>query len=127
MLNNISIRQTIIHVLESMFDLKHAQKLKAELNGSYYTYITKDESAAKSSGIPLTAIAQVYQTFGLGRWTDNGSQYAVPLAIHLEQILTNWATTVLNPVFDNAYSWGSQNRDTSLFITMEQFFTKHIK
>lgn len=103
---------------------------RTELKGCDYTYITKAVAAAKSSGIPLANIVPVYQTFGLGSWTDDGGgQYAVPTAAQEQQILSNWATTVPHPVFDYAYSWGKQNGDTSLssLLDLQQIFSIHNK
>jgi hypothetical protein len=88
---------------------------RTELNGCDYTYITKGVAAAESIGIPQTDIVPVYETFGGGTWTDDGGgQYLLPSASQEDQVLSTWAGVVPEPVFDYAYSWGSQRADTAL-------------
>jgi hypothetical protein len=103
---------------------------RTELNGCDYTYITKAVAAAQSAGVPPADIVPVYQTFGLGGYTDDGGgQYGVPTAAQEQQILSTWASVVPNPVFDYAYSWGTQNGDTSLssLTDLQQIFVTHNK
>jgi hypothetical protein len=85
------------------------------LNGCNYNYITLDVNAAEAAGIPQAAIVPVYQAFGGGTWTDDGSgTYLLPTAAQEQQILSTWAGLIPSPAFDYAYSWGVQNNDTAL-------------
>src|SRR5205823_6532197 len=43
-----------------------------------------------------------------------GGQYTLPTASQEQQIMSTWAPLVPNPVFDYAYSWGTQNSDQAL-------------
>jgi hypothetical protein len=71
--------------------------------------------AAEQAGIPLADIVPVYQAFGGGTWVDDGGgSYQLPTAAQEAQILATWASLVPTPVFDYAYSWGSQNSDQPL-------------
>jgi len=82
------------------------------MNGSCdYSMITKAVAAAEASGVPRGGIVPCYQAFGGGNW---GGNYAVPTSSQEEQILSTWAPLVPNPLFDYAYSWGSQNSDQAL-------------
>jgi hypothetical protein len=88
---------------------------RTELNGCDYSMITKYVAAVKSSGIPACAIVPVYQAFGGGAWRDDGGGfYAIPTRGQEQQILLTWGQLLPNPVFDYAYSWGTQNSDTAL-------------
>lgn len=88
---------------------------RSELNGCDYSYITKGVAAAEASGIPEADLVPVYQTFGGGLWVDDaGGAYQVPSDSQEQQILSTWASVLPAPAFDYAYSWGSQNSDTSL-------------
>lgn len=72
-------------------------------------------NAARSIGIPQSAIVPIYQTFGLGTWgEDTGGQYAVPTVDQENQILARWASLTPTPLFDYAYSYGVQNSDKAL-------------
>src|SRR5207249_11728454 len=69
----------------------------------------------RGAGIPRDSIVPVYQAFGAGNWSDDGGgQYTLPTPSQEEQILAVWAPLVPNPVFDYAYSWGTQNADQAL-------------
>ena len=71
--------------------------------------------AAEAAGIPRDSIVPVYQAFGGGGYSDDGGgQYTLPTASQEEQILAVWGALVPNPVFDYAYSWGTQNSDQAL-------------
>ena len=88
---------------------------RTETNGCDYSMITKAVAAAESSGIPVDTIVPVYQAFGAGNWDDDGGgQYTLPTANQEQHILSTWAPLVPNPVFDYAYSWGTQNSDQAL-------------
>src|SRR5439155_6867828 len=45
---------------------------------------------------------------------DGGGQYTLPTSSQEQQILATWAAVVPTPVFDYAYSWGSQSSDQAL-------------
>ncbi|TMB11015.1 MAG: hypothetical protein E6J71_25980 [Deltaproteobacteria bacterium] len=88
---------------------------RTETNGCDYDMITVAVAAAKSSGIPLGSIVPVYQAFGGGSWADDGGgKYTLPTSSQAQQIMSTWAPLVPNPVFDYAYSWGTQSSDQAL-------------
>jgi hypothetical protein len=88
---------------------------RTELHGCDYDMIDRFVSAAVSSGVPRESIVPIYQTFGGGDWNDgDGGRYALPTADEERQLLSRWGTLVQTPVFDYAYSWGSQRRDIGL-------------
>lgn len=45
---------------------------------------------------------------------DDNGYWVLPAADQERQILADWAAFVPHPVFDHAYSWGSQLGDTAL-------------
>jgi hypothetical protein len=93
---------------------------RSELHGCDYSYITKNVRAAESAGIPAAQLVPVFQTFGGGSWPDDGGgSYALPTADQERQILDTWASVLPHPVFDYAYSWGTQRGDTALATTPE--------
>ena len=80
-----------------------------------YSWLGLAVSAAEAEGIPLADIVPVYQAFGGGTWVDDGGgSYQLPTAAQEAHILSTWASLVPTPVFDYAYSWGSQRSDQSL-------------
>ena len=80
-----------------------------------YAWLGLAVSAAEAEGISLADIVPVYQTFGGGTWADDGGgSYQLPTAAQEAAILSTWGSLVPTPVFDYAYSWGSQNGDQSL-------------
>ena len=88
---------------------------RTEVGGCDYSKITSAVAAVEAAGIPRDSIVPVYQAFGAGNWSDDGGgQYALPTPSQEEQILAVWAPLVPNPVFDYAYSWGTQNADQAL-------------
>lgn len=88
---------------------------RTELNGCEYDMIDRYVTAAESWGIPRRSMVPVYQAFGGGHWMDDaGGQYTLPTVSEERQILTRWRRLVEAPVFDFAYSWGSQNADSAL-------------
>lgn len=88
---------------------------RTETGGCDYSMINGYVAAAEKAGIPQAAIVPVYQTFGLGSWSDDGGgKYAVPTADQLTNILSVWAGLVPSPPFDYAYSYGVQNGDQAL-------------
>ena len=88
---------------------------RTEVGGCDYSMIIVAVAAAEAAGIPRDSIVPVYQAFGGGGWLDDGGgQYTLPTASQEEQIFAVWAPLVPNPVFDYAYSWGTQNADQAL-------------
>lgn len=101
---------------------------RTDVNGCDFSIITKHVQAAEAAGIPQAAIVPVYQAFGGGTWkTDGGGSYILPTAAQEKQILSTWQSVIPNPVFDYAYSWGTQNGDQSLSgsSTLQQVFATH--
>ncbi len=88
---------------------------RTELNGCDYSVIDRYVAAAESWGVPRESMVPVYQAFGGGNWVnDGGGRYALPTVSQLQQILARWEALVPAPMFDYAYSWGSQNADVTL-------------
>jgi hypothetical protein len=88
---------------------------RTELNGCDYHQIDAYVAAAEAAGIPRDKMVPVYQTFGGGRWiNDGGGRYVMPTASQMQLILARWDALIPAPVFDFAYSWGSQNGDWAL-------------
>jgi hypothetical protein len=80
-----------------------------------YSWLGLAVSAAQAEGIPLADIVPVYQAFGGGAWVDDGGgSYQLPTAAQESAILATWGSLVPTPVFDYAYSWGTQNGDQPL-------------
>src|SRR5438552_4375314 len=88
---------------------------RTETSGCDYNMINHAVTAAQAAGIPIGSMVPVYQAFGGGGWSDDGGgQYTLPTASQEQQIMSTWAPLVPNPVFDYAYSWGTQNSDQAL-------------
>jgi hypothetical protein len=88
---------------------------RTEFDGCDYEMIHRYVEAAESWGIPRTDMVPIYQAFGGGNWTDDGGgQFLLPAISQMQQILERWGSLVPTPVFDFAYSWGSQNASQSL-------------
>jgi Ca2+-binding RTX toxin-like protein len=80
-----------------------------------YNMIDRAVTAAVASGIPVSQIVPVYQTFGGGSYTtDTGGQYVMPTASQEQTMMDHWASLDPSPAFDYAYAWGSQQGDTAL-------------
>jgi hypothetical protein len=79
-----------------------------------YAMIDRFIEAARRIGVKDAAIVPVYQTFGGGDWQAEGGGYRLPQASEMSRILQVWRERIPNPVFDYAYSWGSQKSDTAL-------------
>jgi hypothetical protein len=93
-----------------------------------YSWLALAVSAAQQEGIPLADIVPVYQAFGGGTWAeDGGGSYQLPTAAQESDILSTWASLVPTPVFDYAYSWGSQRSDQALSgsSSLQQVFLAH--
>ena len=89
--------------------------VRSELDGPAYPEIAMYVRAAEAQGWPLRSIVPVYQTFGGGRYADDGNgHWVMPTAAQENQLLAAWAAVVPAPLFDYAYSWGPQNGDTAL-------------
>jgi SAM-dependent methyltransferase len=88
---------------------------RTELKDCDYDMIDRYVAAAEAWGIPRSIMVPVYQTFGGGNWMDDsGGKYLLPTVSQMQQILDRWGTLTPTPVFDLAYSWGSQNADEAL-------------
>lgn len=88
---------------------------RTELKHCDFGMIKRYVTAAAASGIPRDRMVPVYQTFGGGGWRDDrGGRYVLPTARQERQILARWAAVIPSPVFDYAYSWGSQRGDAAL-------------
>jgi hypothetical protein len=101
---------------------------RTELNGCDYNMIDRYVAAAESWGLPRDNMVPVYQAFGGGKWVDDGGgRYALPTVSQLQQILARWQRLVPTPVFDYAYSWGSQNADVALESSadLQAVFLRH--
>jgi hypothetical protein len=101
---------------------------RTEVGGCDYGMIPSAVAAAEAAGIPVGSIVPVYQAFGGGRWVDDGGgKYTLPTSSQEQQILSTWAPLVPNPVFDYAYSWGTQNSDEALegSPTLQAVFSAH--
>jgi Ca2+-binding RTX toxin-like protein len=92
-------------------------------NGADYGIIGAAVSAAEASGIPLSQIVPVYQSFGGGGY----SSWTMPTAAQAQQMLQTWGSVVPSPAFDYTYSWGSQQGDQSLSGSpaLQQVFAAH--
>jgi hypothetical protein len=63
-------------------------------------------NAARSAGVPLSAIVPVYQAFGQERTASH--YYNLPTATQEHAILTEWHRLVPAPVMDYTYGWSNQ-------------------
>ena len=93
-----------------------------------YSWLGLAVTAAEAAGIPLADIVPVYQAFGGGAWVDDGGgSYQLPTAAQESAILATWESLVPTPVFDYAYSWGTQNGDQPLAATpsLQSVFLAH--
>ena len=71
--------------------------------------------AAEAAGWPQRSIVPVYQAFGGGTENDGGGgHWSLPTAAEEAAMLADWSGVVPTPVFDYAYSWGTQFGDTAL-------------
>jgi hypothetical protein len=85
-------------------------KGKAFPNGCDNNVIHASVAAAEAWGIATSQIVPVYQAFGGGGYRA----WILPKASEEEQLLSIWGSLVPTPVFDFAYSWGSQENDHAL-------------
>jgi hypothetical protein len=101
---------------------------RTELNGCDFEMIDRFVTAAESWGVPRSRMVPVYQAVGGGGWVDDsGGQYTVPTVSQERQILARWKTLIPRPVFDYAYSWGSQKDDVALENSpdLQKLFSAH--
>jgi len=101
---------------------------RTEVGGCDYSMIPSAVAVAEAAGIPVGSIVPVYQAFGGGKWVDDGGgKYTLPTSSQEQQILSTWAPLVSNPVFDYAYSWGTQNSDEALegSTALQAVFSAH--
>jgi len=88
---------------------------RTELGGCDIGMIDRFVDAAVAAGIAVSRIVPEYQTFGGGSWIDDGGgHYALPSARSESEIIARWSLLIERPVFDYAYSWGSQHGDDAL-------------
>ncbi|MBV9207014.1 MAG: hypothetical protein JO037_16840 [Actinobacteria bacterium] len=89
--------------------------VRSELHSPGYAEIARYVRMATAAGWSLASIVPVYQAFGGGGYSDDGDgHWVLPDAAEEHRILAGWAAVVPAPVFDYAYSWGSQDGDTAL-------------
>jgi hypothetical protein len=89
--------------------------VRSELGEPDYPEIAEYVRLAEAIGWPSSSIVPVYQVFGGGNYPDDANGYwALPTTAQERQLLAAWAAAVPHPVFDYAYSWGSQKKDTAL-------------
>lgn len=102
---------------------------RSELNGCDFSLVGSYVAAAINNGIPAAVIVPVFQTFGGGTWVDDGDgSYLMPTPEQATRLLQEWAKVIPHPVFDYAYSWGSQRGDTALGLgspALQQVFATH--
>ena len=67
-------------------------------------------AAAQAAGWPVSRIVPVYQTFG----GSSEGDWRLPSPEQERVMLADWAAATPTPVFDYAYSWGSQDGDIGL-------------
>lgn len=88
---------------------------RTELGGCDYDMVNNYVAAAEASGIPRSQMVPVYQAFGGGSYRDDaGGKYILPSATEEQRLLIRWGSLLPRPVFDYAYSWGSQEHDDAL-------------
>lgn len=88
---------------------------RTELAECDYEMIDRYVAAAEAWGIPRSKMIPVYQAFGGGNWRDDGGgKYLLPSEKQIQQIFARWEKLVPAPVFDCAYSWGSQRADEAI-------------
>lgn len=101
---------------------------RTEITDCDYEMIDRYVAAAEAWGIPRSKIIPIYQAFGGGNWRDDGGgKYVLPSEKQIEQIFERWEKMVPAPVFDFAYSWGSQRADDALENSpdLQAVFARH--
>jgi hypothetical protein len=79
-----------------------------------FAMIGRFVEAGRRIGISDAAVVPIYQTFGGGEWRSEGGGYRLPDPAELRRILDLWRERIAHPVFDYAYSWGTQKSDKAL-------------
>jgi hypothetical protein len=80
-----------------------------------YDMIDRFVRSSRDAGIAPGRIVPTFQSFGGGEWhTDSGDAYRLPTSSEMQVMLERWNKLIPAPVFDYAYSWGSQRSDVSL-------------
>jgi hypothetical protein len=101
---------------------------RTELNRCDFDMIDRFVGAAEAVGIPRDRMVPVYQTFGGGKWLDDGGgRYLMPTSAEERQILERWGRLLPTPIFDYAYSWGAQRGDVALdsAADLQTLFAQH--
>lgn len=101
---------------------------RTEFSDCDYEMIDRYVAAAEAWGIPRSKIIPVYQAFGGGQWRDDGGgKYVLPSEKQIDQIFARWERMLPAPVFDFAYSWGSQRSDEALENSpqLQAVFARH--
>jgi hypothetical protein len=101
----------------SHIDLFGVSPYPCRTHGSECDYDMIDHfvRACRDAGFPTERIVPTFQSFGGGEWrTDSGDAYRLPTSSEMQSMLDRWNKLVPAPVFDYAYSWGSQRSDLSL-------------
>ncbi|HEV7209849.1 MAG TPA: hypothetical protein VGN54_14075, partial [Mycobacteriales bacterium] len=101
---------------------------RTELTSCDFAMINRYVTAVEAAGVPEADIVPVFQAFGGGSYPDDGGgHYRLPTVAEEGQILSTWAPLIPSPVFDYAYSWGSQSGDTALSGSpaLQQVFAAH--
>ena len=71
--------------------------------------ISQRVQSAIANGIPVSAIVPVFHAFGQeGRLDGKSIYYRTPTTTEFQEMLNLWKSLVPNPVFDFAYTWGTQ-------------------
>ena len=101
---------------------------RTEIPDCDFEMIDRYVAAAEAWGIPRSRMIPIYQAFGGGSWRDDGGgKYVLPSKKQIEQIFERWDKMVPAPVFDSAYSWGSQRADEALENSpdLQAVFARH--
>lgn len=101
---------------------------RSEWNGCDFNEVERFVVAAEAAGIPSSHMVPIYQAFGGGQWRDDEhGRYVMPTPAQEEEIVREWQRLVPDPVFDMAYSWGSQRGDHALENDppLQRFFATH--
>jgi hypothetical protein len=76
--------------------------------------ISQQVHLAIANGIPLSTIVPIFQAFGQeGQIDSKNIYYRTPSAVEFQDMLNVWKSLVPNPVFDFAYTWGTQCTESS--------------
>jgi hypothetical protein len=93
---------------------------RTEWSSCDFEMIDRFVAAIAAAGISVDRIVPTFQTFGGGDWgTDSGGGYRLPSAAEMQAMLERWERFAPTPIFDYAYSWGSQRADQSLETSAE--------